>query len=85
MQNEQRTTALFAACTQGHYDPTVLLIEHGADVNYLSEVRPLYVHGQHGRMVCSVWSKVELLYMVIIVNGSLMHVEIVGSINFRAT
>ena len=54
MQDEHGQTALFAACSQGHYDPTALLIEHGADVNYLSKVRPLCIHGQHGGMVCSV-------------------------------
>ena len=54
MQNEYGETALFAACSQGRYDPAARLIEHGADVSYLSKVRPLYVHGQHGRMVCSV-------------------------------
>ena len=54
MQDVHGETALFAACGQGHYDPAALLVEHGADVNYLSKVRPLYVHSQHGRMVCSV-------------------------------
>ena len=54
MQDEHGQTALFAACSQGCYDPAALLIEHRADVNYLSKVRPLYVHDQHGRMVCSV-------------------------------
>ena len=39
MQNEYGATALFAACSQGHYDPAALLIDHGADVNYLSKVR----------------------------------------------
>ena len=54
MQNEYGDTALFAACSHGRYDPAALLIDHGADVNYLSKVRPLHVHGQHDRMVCSV-------------------------------
>ena len=54
MQDERGETALFAACQECHYDPAALLIDHGADVNYLSKVRPLHVHGQHGRMVCSV-------------------------------
>ena len=54
MQDEYGETALIAARQEGRYDPAALLIEHGADVNYLSKVRPLYVHGQHGRMVCSV-------------------------------
>ena len=40
VQNERRETALFAACSKGHYDPAALLIDHGADVNYLSKVRP---------------------------------------------
>ena len=49
MQDEYGETALFAACSQGHYDPAALLIDHGADVNYLSKVRPLHVriHGGH--------------------------------------
>ena len=54
MQDEHGETALFAACSQGCYDPAALLIEHRADVNYLDKVRPLYVHGQYGGMVCSV-------------------------------
>ena len=47
MQDERGDTALFGACQEGHYDPVALLIDHGADVNYLSKVRPLHVHGQH--------------------------------------
>ena len=54
MQDEYGETALFAACQEGHYDPAALLIDRGADVNYLSKVRSSHVHGQHGRMVCSV-------------------------------
>ena len=54
MQDEYGATALFAACEEGRYDPAALLIDHGADVNYLRKVRPSYVHGQHSRMVCSV-------------------------------
>ena len=54
MQDERGETALFAASQEGRYDPAALLIKHGADVNYLNKVRPLYVHGQHGRMVSSV-------------------------------
>ena len=54
MQDECGETALFAACSQGRYDPAALLIDNGAYVNYLRKVRPLHVHGQHGRMVCSV-------------------------------
>ena len=54
MQNNRGRTPLFAACSQGCYDPAAVLISNGADVNYLSKVRPLYVHGGHGRMVCSV-------------------------------
>ena len=46
MQNEYGDTALFAACGQGHYDPATLLIDHRADVNYLSKVRPSHVHDQ---------------------------------------
>ena len=44
MQDECGGTALFAACREGHYDPAALLIDHGADVNYLSKVRPSRVH-----------------------------------------
>ena len=52
MQDERGDTALFAACSKGHYDPAALLIDHGADVNYLSKVRPSQVHGgQHGRIL----------------------------------
>ena len=43
-QDEHGDTALFAACQEGHYDPAALLIDHGADVNYLSMVRPSHVH-----------------------------------------
>ena len=50
IQDEYGATALFAASSQDHYDPAALLIDHGADVNYLSKVRPLHVHGQHGRI-----------------------------------
>ena len=64
MQNECGETALFAACGMGCYDPAALLIDHRADVNYLRKVRPLHV----------------IMHMAIIVWGSLMHVEIVGSI-----
>ena len=45
MQDEYGATALFAACQEGRYDPAALLIDHRADVNYLSKVRPLHVHG----------------------------------------
>ena len=51
MQDERGETALFAACQEGHHDPAALLIDHGADVSYLSKVRPSYVHG---RTVCLV-------------------------------
>ena len=54
MQEDRGETPLFAACSQGRYDAAAVLISNGADVNYLSKVRPLYVHGGHGRMVCSV-------------------------------
>ena len=50
MQDEHGETALFTACSQGHYDPAALLIDHGAGVNYLSKVRPSHVHG-HVNMV----------------------------------
>ena len=45
LQNKHGETALFAACFQGRYDSAALLTDHGADVNYLSKVRPSYVHG----------------------------------------
>ena len=51
MQDERGETALFAASQEDCYDPTALLINHGADVNYLSKVRPSHVHNQDGRMV----------------------------------
>ena len=55
LQNKRGETALFAACSKGHYDPAALLIDHGADVNYLSKVRPSHAMvNLHGRMVCSV-------------------------------
>ena len=54
MQDECGETALFGASQEGHYDPAALLIDHGANVNYLDKVRPLYIHGRRGRMVCSV-------------------------------
>ena len=44
MQDELGETALFAACQEGCYGPAALLIDHGADVNYLSKVRPSHVH-----------------------------------------
>ena len=53
-QDERGATALFAACQEGRYDLAALFIDRGADVNYLSKVRPLHVHGQYDRMVCSV-------------------------------
>ena len=77
MQNEYGDTALFAACAKGHYDPAALLIDHGADVDYLSKVRPLHVQN---RTVCSVYSKVGLLYNYIHGMAIMMHVEIVCSI-----
>ena len=54
IQDDRGETPLFAASFQGRCDPAAVLISNGADVNYLSKVRPLYVHGGHGRMVCSV-------------------------------
>ena len=45
MQDEVEVTALFATCIEGHYDLAALLIDHGADVNYLShrKVRPRHM------------------------------------------
>ena len=52
MQDELGETALLGACSQGCYDPAALLIDHGADVNYLSKVRPLYVHHRVSIVEC---------------------------------
>ena len=60
MQNKCGETALFAICSQGHYDLAVLLIDHGADVNYLNKVRPLHVHDQQYGVLSS--GQVGLLY-----------------------
>ena len=53
MQDDRGETALFAASQEGHLETATLLLKSGALVNYKSKVRPLYVHGQRGRMVCS--------------------------------
>ena len=53
-QDERGETALFAACHEGRYDPAALLIDHGANVNYLSTVRPLHVCGEHDKTMWSV-------------------------------
>ena len=44
MQDELGETALFAACHEGRYDPAAVLIDHRADVNYLSKVRPSHMY-----------------------------------------
>ena len=54
MQDSFGQTALLAAVYNGHIDVSTLLLEHGAVVSYQNKVRLLYVHGQHGRMVCLV-------------------------------
>ena len=54
MQDDLGQTAIIAAVGNGHLDVSTLLLEHGAVVNYQDKVRLLYVHGQHGRMVCLV-------------------------------
>ena len=54
MQGDLGQTALMGAVYNRHLDVSTLLLEHGAVVNYKDKVRLLYVHDQHGRMVCSV-------------------------------
>ena len=60
MQDEHGETAMFAACSQGHYDLAALLIDHGADVNYLSKVRPSHI--QVKMCICSGWDLLNLSY-----------------------
>ena len=54
MQDDLGWTALMGAVANGHLDVSTLLLEHGAVVNYQDKVRLLYVHGQHGGMMCLV-------------------------------
>ena len=51
MQDKCGETALFATCSQGRYDSAALLIDHRADMNYLSKVKPL--HGYPGIEWCA--------------------------------
>ena len=44
----QGSTPLIAACQGGHLKLAVLLIQHGAMIDYVNKVRLLYVHGGHG-------------------------------------
>ena len=95
MQNEYGDTALFAACSQGHYDPAALLIGCRADVNYLSKVRPLHVHDlihcRYGRIWCAQFRARWGLILCYVHGHSVWVIDactklIVGSIlNFRAT
>ena len=39
---------MISACAEGHLNVAVLLIDHGAAVDYVNMVRLLYVHGGHG-------------------------------------
>ena len=41
-------TSLIQVCGRGHLQLAVLLIDHGAAVDYVNAVRLLYVHGGHG-------------------------------------
>ena len=43
MQNEYGTTALIAACGEGHVMVAAVLIEKGALVNYQNKVSPLWL------------------------------------------
>ena len=54
MQDRHGCTPLGAASQSGHVDVATVLLQHGAVVNYQDKVRLLYVHGQHGRMMCLV-------------------------------
>ena len=44
----QGDTPLIQACAYGHLQLTILLIKHGAVIDYVNQVRLLYVHGGHG-------------------------------------
>ena len=41
-------TPLIQACVAGRLQLVILLIEHGAVIDYVNQVRLLYVHGGHG-------------------------------------
>ena len=41
-------TPLIQACFKGHLQLAIFLIEHGAVIDYVNQVRLLYVHGGHG-------------------------------------
>ena len=41
-------TPLILACVTGQLKLAVLLIQHGAVIDYVNKVRLLYVHGGHG-------------------------------------
>ena len=45
---DNASTPLIRACAQGHLQLAILLIEHGAVMDYVNQVRLLYVHGGHG-------------------------------------
>ena len=48
LTQHQDSTPLILACAYGHLKLAVLLIQHGAMIDYVNKVRPLYVHGGHG-------------------------------------
>ena len=83
MQDEHGEIALFTACGEGRYDLAALLIDHGADVNYLSKVRPHDMSMVNMVEWCAQFrarcSFAIIMYMVIILLcGSLIYVEISG-------
>ena len=43
MQNEYGSTPLMIACTAGQVTTAALLIEKGANINYINKVRPTFV------------------------------------------
>ena len=42
------STPLIRACSKGRLQLAIFLIEHGAVIDYVNQVRLLYVHGGHG-------------------------------------
>ena len=81
MQDEHGETALFTACDEGRYDLAALLIDHRTDVNYLSKVRPHHTSVVNMVEWCAQFrarcSFAVIMYLVIMVCGSFIHVEII--------
>ena len=48
LTQDRGDTPLIQACSNGRLQLAVLLIEHGAVIDYVNQVRLLYVHGGHG-------------------------------------